>query len=70
MKANGAKDMSGDSHKFIRADNQEEVREWCVRLECTETDLYTAVKAVGGRPSWVAEYLMARRPRRSSPATP
>ena len=53
--------MSGDSHKFIRADNEDDIREWCVRLACTEMDLRVAVNAVGARPSWVAEYLMARR---------
>ena len=60
--------MSGDSHKFIQADDEKDVREWCVRLECTEMDLHAAVNAVGARPSWVAEYLAARRGRVPVPA--
>ena len=62
--------MSRDSGKFIRVDDEQDVREWCARLECTETDLHTAVNAVGGRPSWVTDYLMARKGRVAVRARP
>lgn len=56
--------MTSDSasrwEKFIDVGNDIDVREWCVRLECTEVELRTAVNAVGARPSWVAGYVTAR----------
>ena len=51
-------DAYGDA---IRLAGDDDVRDWCTRLGCSEDELREAVNAVGANAAWVAEYLAKRR---------